>query len=90
MKNKLSLNAAIALCNIGIMIMFCLYMHGFTVKAKEITASVESIERGLEKTSLKLDKLENNLEKTDKMLDDLESKLKNIDATVRHLRTNVN
>ena len=40
MKKRVSLEAAIALCNIGIIVMFGLWVHSTTVRANEVQATV--------------------------------------------------
>lgn len=83
MKNKISFDAAITLCNIGIMIMICAWMYSISGQHKTTTESLVRIESTQVESSPESKAAQLKHDKTMTMLDKMNEDLKSIAESLR-------
>ena len=83
MKNKISLNEAITLCNIGAMITLCVWMYSISVQYKTTTESLVRIETTQVESSPESKAAQLKHDKTMAMLNGIEADLKSITESLK-------
>jgi len=83
MKNKISFDAAITLCNVGIMIMICMWMYNISGQHKTTTESLVRIESTQVESSPESKAAQLKHDKTMAMLNGIEADLKSITESLK-------